>query len=536
MMASPPEDRDVNKRRLLLNSASSAGSMLVNLTILVWLQQYLIKRISPDEYSLLPVVMSLMAFSPIVTVVLTGGIGRYVTIAYAKGDDRRLTAVSSTMFVILGSFSALFAVLAILATSYVHLLIKIEPTFLRHAQIMFLLSALTLCLRLAAAPLDCGMLVRQRLSYEDGLNLGSQLLRIGLLFGLLLGLGPRVLWVVVATQVAEVVKIIISVFVSLQLLPAQRFDRKTVDFKLGREIVTYGSWNLVEQATKAARQAADPLLLNRFAGAIDVATFHVAGIAPRQLTVLMFPLIRPFIPVLATLAARGDFDRMGSTYLRTARYQVWILFTFVVPGAVFANQVMDLYLDNAYPMAGAVMALTVFLPLLAAFNALGSPAAQALGVVRPFAMRQILILVFSLTSSWIFVVAFDGGARGAAAAGLLTASIGEALIIWPFCWKIVHVSLGQWLRGVVFPSVLPAPLSLAVCMIGAQFWAPDNWTAIFTWSGLSALAYWLCVLAFMLKEEDRRDLIKIAPRLGPLKTPFLALISFKSNSNRGLSQ
>lgn len=37
---------EINKRIVLINSVSSAVSLVLNLSVLVWLQQYLLKRIS----------------------------------------------------------------------------------------------------------------------------------------------------------------------------------------------------------------------------------------------------------------------------------------------------------------------------------------------------------------------------------------------------------------------------------------------------------------------------------------------------------
>ena len=89
---------EINKRIVLINSASSAGLLVPNLSVLVWLQQYLLKPFSAEEYSLIPIIAAVMAFTPLLTMVLTSGLGRYTTVAYAKNDTAEVTRICSTMF------------------------------------------------------------------------------------------------------------------------------------------------------------------------------------------------------------------------------------------------------------------------------------------------------------------------------------------------------------------------------------------------------------------------------------------------------
>ena len=92
---------EISKKLVLINSASSLVTRVLNISVLIWLQQYLLKRITPEEYSLLPVIYSVMMFAPLITTILTGGLGRYIVVAYAKHDDNRVTQIVSTMFPIL---------------------------------------------------------------------------------------------------------------------------------------------------------------------------------------------------------------------------------------------------------------------------------------------------------------------------------------------------------------------------------------------------------------------------------------------------
>jgi hypothetical protein len=92
---------EISKRLVLLNTASAVLTRAINVSLIVWLHQYLLRRISPEEYQLLPLLMSIIVLLPLMTAFLTAGLGRFMLTAYAQGDDRQVTQIVSTMFPLL---------------------------------------------------------------------------------------------------------------------------------------------------------------------------------------------------------------------------------------------------------------------------------------------------------------------------------------------------------------------------------------------------------------------------------------------------
>jgi hypothetical protein len=89
---------EISKRVVLINTASAALARVINLAVVLWLNAHLLRRISPEEMQLWPLLMSVIVLLPLFTSILTSGIGRFVLAAYATGDDRRVTQIVSTMF------------------------------------------------------------------------------------------------------------------------------------------------------------------------------------------------------------------------------------------------------------------------------------------------------------------------------------------------------------------------------------------------------------------------------------------------------
>lgn len=509
---------EISKRLVLINSASSAVTTVLNLSVLVWLQQYLLKRISAEEYSLVPLMAAIMAFAPLLSTVLTSGLGRFVTVAYARGDDDEVTRICSTMLPVLAAGGIAFLAVGWTCAWHVDHLIRIDPSRLWDSRIMMALLVFSAALQLPAAAYGSGFMVRQRLLLQDLIGVGCQLFRLLVLFSLLFGVSTRVLWLIVASVSSDLVGLAISVPISLHLVPSQRFRWNAIRWSLAREITNYGGWNLVNQIAQTARMAMDPIILNRFASALDVATFNVAGIVPRQLPLLVGPLSRPFIPLLAALHGTGDFTRLRNTYLRTARYNAWVLLTVAVPAIVFNKELMLLYLGGRYQGAGAVMAVLLVVPILNAFNALGPAAIGAAGNVKGFALRQIIVHSVNLLLTILFVAQLRMGAFGSAVATLLATLGLDTVLTWRFSWRTTHTPASAWLREVLLPTVLPALPSILICLSVKFVFGITTWKGLFVVSAVSGILNLLLIAIFGLRDQDRIDLARVAGRLpGPAK-------------------
>lgn len=510
---------EVSKKLVIINSMSSAVTLVLNLSVLVWLQQYLLKRISPEEYSLIPILMSLMAFSPLLTTFLTSGLGRYITVAYAKGDNEEVTRICSTMFPVLLVAGAMLLSIGWLAAWHVDNLVEVSPQLMSDAQLMLGLLVIPAAARLPLAVFGSGFLIRQKLMLHDMIDVACQLLRIVMLLALIMGVSPRVLWVTVATVTSELAYLTIATVISMRLVPAQKVKWGIFHKRLASEIASFGGWSFVGQIAETIKQTVDPLMLNRFASAVDVSVFYVAGIAPRQLRLMVLPITRPLFPVLAAIHAAGDFVRLSNVYLRTARYHTWVLLCVGIPAMVFSNEVIHLYLGGKYDQAGPVMAVLVAVAVLGGLNALGPALVAVVGAQKGYALRIVPVYVANLALTALLVAYLQMGADGSAIATLITVAAGEVAFVGTYCRRLAHTSTRIWVREVVLPTFAPAIPPLVLCLAVKGAVGLDTWTGVMTTSALSALLYLGLVMTFSLRQQDRLDIGKVAERLpGPLKT------------------
>ena len=112
-----------------------------------------IEKLDKLEYEIYPLVLALVMFLKILTTSITGGIARYVTEAYAKGEKDRVTEIVSSMVPAAAVASLGFLALGGVAAWNIGMVFNIDPRFLDGARIMVAMLVLSrLALSLLAVP------------------------------------------------------------------------------------------------------------------------------------------------------------------------------------------------------------------------------------------------------------------------------------------------------------------------------------------------------------------------------------------------
>lgn len=505
----------ISKKLLLLNSASSVVAKVINVSVLVWLYRHLVLRIGPEEYSLLPLVTTVIVLMPTLTSVLTSGLGRYILAAYAQGDQRRVTQITSTMFVPLLVTGVLLLLGGLLFAWHVDHLLDIPAGRESDARIMVALLMFSVAIRSPLAPFCVGLYVRQKFVLQNLIRIGCDVVRLSLLFILLLGVSTRVLWVVVANVVGDSLTQIVIMIWSRRLIPALKFRVSEIRWGLTRELISFGGWNFLAVVAHRLRETAMPVILNKLATPMDVTLFHFGTLGRRQIDQWTYVATAPLYPVVTGMHAIGAKDRIRNLYLRGGRISLWVTLAASVPAMIYAREIMHLYVGDELAAAGTIMVLTLAgLPL-----ALGASmvwgVAHAAGNIRPVGIRNSITQLATIGVTLYLVGVAGWGAIGPAYAALAVGSVSTVLLTWPLGLTMADVKFDTWIRQTLFPGLAPAAAGAAVWTILKLTMKPDSWSRL----GLCCLAGGLCygaiLVLFCLAPRDRADLSRVIAKIKP---------------------
>jgi O-antigen/teichoic acid export membrane protein len=486
-----------------VNATSSVATRVIQLTVLVWTNQYLLRRIEPQEFSLFPVVMSLVFFADVFKNIFTGGLGRYIVEADARGDDDGVSSVVSSMLPFLLGVAATIAAAGSLAAWHIETLINVEPAYVHDARMMLLLLTGLLSLQVATSPFAQGLYVRQQFVRLNLLDLSSEVLRLSMLVMLLFGVSTRVLWLVVASVTAGVVNIALRVVMTRKLMPAIRFRRELMSLDTARTLTSFGAWTSIQGVTDLVSNTAPALILNRYGTPLDVASFHLGRLPDVQTRRITAAAMVPAQPALTSLYAIKGEGALNDLYYRGGRYHLWLTLLVILPFVAYGSQMVQLYVGSDYASAATVMlALLVIYPFLWA-SAMFYRTAHASGNVRAYYLCEIVVQAASLGALVYAVRARGDGAAGAAIAVAISTAALHVLLIWPMGLRLVGGNWKSFFRHTVIPGTVPFAAGLIVCYIFSRSVLLSSWSTIGLGWVLGVAAYVAVLSGFCLEPTDR---------------------------------
>ncbi len=497
----------ISKRLVYINSISSIVTRLLNIFVLVWMYEYLLRRISSEEFAIYPVVASIMVFAPLFSALFTGGLSRHVIDAYAKGDEKRVSQIVSSIVPLLGSVCLVLFILGMLFSWNIHHVFNIADGQIDDARLMMAMLIFMFLLDTSLLPYSVGFHVKQKYILLNAIRVSADLIKIALLFILMLGVGPKVLWVVVAAFVSKMVSIFAINIISCRLVPQLKFRPSLFDWKVSREIMSFGLWTTVSQIANMIYQAAGTLVLNKFGTSVDVTNYHIGTTFHRQINNMTIAASAPVMPALTAMNALNDEKRLANAYLRGGRFALWVMLLMAAPLMIYSSEFIQLYIGNVYADTAIVMVFIMGVYPITASNTMLSKLAIAKAHLMPFAIGSISVNLVNLGVMIYLAKYYNVGAAGIAASVFAATIISQFLIFLPMGMYYAKVPVKRYLLENLIPGLVPAIVG-SLIWFGLKFLhTPQTWFELGAFVALGLAGYGIIMLLYLMKYEA--DLIRL---------------------------
>lgn len=502
----------LSKRLFLINSASSVLRRILYVSVLIWLNQYLLRHVGDVEYSLYPLVSNVILFIPLFSMFLTAGLARFVTEAHALGNDEKVTSIVSTMAVPLLGVGILCLVGGLVFAWHIDRLLTIPPGRLWDARIMFALLVFCTAARLPLTPFEFGLYIEQRFVLQNLIGLLVEVVKIVLLFALLFGVSTRVLWLVVVEVIVQWLSSAIMVAVSMKRVPALRFCARRIDWSIARRIMGFGGWSFVISCGTTTQRMLDPVFLNKLARLGDVTSYHIGTMPMRHIQSFASVAVAPLLPQLITMHATGRHEQMRHLYLRGSRYGLWSVLCITLPAIVYCRELITLYLGAGYIEMAFVMVLALLTTVWGFSHWMLPQLCQAKDQMRPMALRYSAMQVVRIALVLYFVGWLRLGALGLAGAGLI-AAVAYGVMSLPLGWRLVEIGAGRWFREVMVKGLLPgAPATLV--WVGLEIvHPPTTWALLGLYVAAGLVVYLAVLVLYSFDTYDRTQIREIVGAL-----------------------
>lgn len=503
----------VSKARILINSASGAITLLINVVFVFWLYQYLLARIPAEEFAIYPVLMVIMMLGPVVTSFFASAISREIIVAYVDGRTDDVTTMHSSIVLALTAFLAGLATVGVIAATQIDHLIVVPEAMQDEISLMAAIIVLDLCLSILAVPFSTAFEVRQKFVLRDVIYLLASFLKIAITFAFLLGLGPRVFWVPLASLIASVIGFVVIVVTARRMLPEFRIHPGRFNPGVIRSVLGFGVWTSLGTFSMLIQQSTGPILLNILSTPVQVTAFFIGSVFDRRTSSLMTVALAPVQPVMVSMSATGDWSRLGNTYLRGGRYALWVAMAIACPMIVFAEDFVMLYLGPVYADTSTVMRLLfITFPFIYA-SVMLSRVAIATGRVRGFFTGAIVTSVVTLVMTIVVLRVSDLGGVGVAGTQAVIYILGHLVFFWPLGFRLAGVSAADFLQKVLLRGLAPSVGGLLIWLPCELIGLSQSWFGFFACGLAGGLVYILTGLLFCLSADEKQAVQGVVARV-----------------------
>jgi O-antigen/teichoic acid export membrane protein len=492
-------------RRISVNTLSAIVSRAASVCVLFWVNWYLLRNVSPEEYALWPLILSLIVFAPLVTTVVTASLARSVARAYAQADAGAVGQVVRSIYpFVLLVVAVTLAIGGALAAVVEHV-VTISPGNQSEAKLMLLLLLGGHAIDTLLLPFAVGLFAKERFVVLSIIGVVQDLIRAALIVGLVVFVDARVLWVVVATVGATLVGTVARAIGSRICAPELRLRGGRFSAALAKEMIAFGGWSTIGFLAARLQAAATPLMLNELSTTVDVAAHNVALIADRQMEGMYGAAIAPVQFGLVAMHANADYSGIKRRYLSGSRYSLWAALLVALPLVAFAESITRLYAGDAYMIAAPTMCAIYLAFAFKYSSGLLYSLVFATGQLRNFMLMAVATQVASVLLTFAFVGYGNLGAFGAGLSTFTTALLAQVAIWWPYACRLTHCSRAEFSRYVLLPGTLPFLVCVPLVVIVSSHYPVSTLGQLLVAAGVATVLYLAITCAVVMADARLKD-------------------------------
>jgi len=414
---------DTSARRFRANVLANLLYFVFNAGLQLWFTRYLIDHLGVATYGLVPLATNMTNYMAILTVALSGSVGRFLTIDLARGDVETANKTFNTsLFATIVLAIALLPVVGALSWFSPHIL-NIPEGEENGTRFLLVCTGFAFLLNTVGSNFACSTFAKNRFDYQRAVDVVGQAVQVGVAVTLFSVLGAKLWQVGIGIAAMSVMRQAGYQITWRKLTPELRIRPRSFDRTRLREVLGMGGWLTVDAASTIALTGLDLLLANVLLGS------EAAGLyAPcLQLTIMARTVVGVFTSVLApTYAAAlgaGNRPRVARLAGEGMWTISWVIALLVGVLAGSAPLVLRIWLGPSYTsMWPLVLALVLPQTVTMCVSPL-SPVFLAANRLAVPCMVNLALAPAAIALTWVLVGAAGLGPVGIAlgTAGLLAA-------------------------------------------------------------------------------------------------------------------
>lgn len=252
----------INNKAILVNMIWSCLAVIINYLINFLITPYVTNNIGIEAYGFVALANSFTSYIDIISISLNSLAGRYISIAYHKGDKRKANKYySSTVFadLVLAVGVLIPSIFIIAKLEYI---LKIPDNLSYDVKLLFLIVVIKYLFSVLRTAFNAATFIRNRLDLSERQQSIAYVLQAVILLACCTILEPHVWYVGLSAAIGALYLLCVNIKLSHRLTPELKFDIKDSSIKDIKEIVSSGIWSSLNSLGNVLNSGLDLLITN----------------------------------------------------------------------------------------------------------------------------------------------------------------------------------------------------------------------------------------------------------------------------------
>lgn len=312
-------------KQMSINIIASIVSFAVTVGINFFLTPYLVKEVGSDAYGFIGLANNFVQYATIVTTALNSISGRFISIAYHKGDVEKSSKIFSSVLVADLFLAAVMLILSSIFVCFLDTVLKIPSNLVSGVKITFAFAFLTFVVSTVTAIFTTAAFVKNRIDINSIRDIISNLIKVALIVLLFAIFPAQLYFVTLASFGSGIFLLLANITVKKKVLPEVKADIRKFDIKIVKTLLASGIWLSLAQLCQVLLSGLDLLICNLTLGTALMGLLSIAKTVPNSIGNLTVILGSVFTPHYTILYAKKK--NTGANYRGEIQYQNCKLYT-----------------------------------------------------------------------------------------------------------------------------------------------------------------------------------------------------------------
>ena len=392
-------------KRIARNTLMLYIRMFFTMIVSLYATRVVLQALGEEDYGIYNVVGGIVVMFSFLSRTLASASQRYFAFELGRKNYERLKQVFSITQIL---YVIVIAIIVIAAESFglwfLHSKATIPPERMVAAEWIFQFSVVSFSLTLFTTPYQADIIAREKMDVYAFIGILEAVLHLLLALALQFIPFSTDLLIIYGLMVLLNAIIVNATYIGYSI---KKYDESHFQFywesKLAKEILSYSGWNLFGAMAGVARSQGINMLINVFfTPAINAArgVAYQINNAINHFASNFYTAVRPQV---TKNYAKGDMNATLSLVFSSSKLTYYLLLFVAVPIMVFAEQILDIWLDV---VPDHTLLFTELVIIIALVDSISNPLitlAQATGKVALYQSVVGALLLLNLPISYIFL-------------------------------------------------------------------------------------------------------------------------------------